>query len=263
MNRTSWLVLAAALGLGLGWRSRPRARRRQPRPAPRRPTARMRPGRHLPRRHRGRSSSGCGWTPGGKAFRAAWLDVGQGDPCLPRPRRRRHPDQGGGRPRLAAGDGPGRDRRRGGAARAPTSTPTRRTARSRSTSWPTSSGRPSGPFRVQVGRLADRAATTPSSTTSTATRTAAHQGRAGARRRVAPPLRPRRRRADRPDELEPFSNPIAAMTEDDQPRRGRVRGGAAGDRAVGRRPVVPARPAPAQEVRQGDERGRGRPATIG
>ena len=56
-------------------------------------------------------------------------------------------------------------------------------------------------------------------------------------------------------ELEPFSNPIA-MAEDDQTRRGRVCAGAAGDRAVGRRPVVPPRPAPAQEVRQGDGRGR-------
>ena len=65
-----------------------------------------------------------------------------------------------------------------------------------------------------------------------------------------------------PNELEPFSNPIAAMNED-QTRRGKFCGGPAGDRAVGRRPFVPSGAAPAQEIRQGDERGRRPAATIG
>ena len=145
---------------------------------------------------------------------------------------------------------------------APTSTPTRRTAR-----FPLEELadvlRPAlGPFRVQVGRLAverndalfnhldrDKDGTVTKDELAAAV-TSLHRFDLDGDELIDP------------NELEPFSNPIAAI-ERGPDAAGQVRGGPAGDRAVVRRPLVPSGAARAQEIRQGDEPGRRRPATIG
>ena len=130
-----------------------------------------------------------------------------GDSREPRPQRRRHADDQGGRPESrrrarAAGDRRGRAAESGRAGR-----PTRRTARSRSTSWPRSFGPILGPFRFRPGGRPSGAPMR-CSINSTATRTASSPGPSC--RSIAGSLRP----LDLDDdemisdyELEPFNSP--------------------------------------------------------
>ena len=229
-------------------------------PIPRRLARRRpgcRPGCHVPRRdpaHLHPAEVGCRrqGVPHGLAR------FGEGHPCLPRPRWRRHPDQGGGRSRLAPHDGAGRDRRRGGASRADLDANPKDGKVSARRAGRRPPARP-GPV-PRPGRPRWRStATMPCSITSTATRTARSA------RTSWPHAVTSLHRFDLdgdelidPNELEPFSNPIAAMNEEHD-AAGEVRDGTARDRALGRRPLVPSRPARAQEIRQGD-RARARPA---
>ena len=104
--------------------------------------------------------------------------------------------------------------------REPTSTPTPRTARSPSKSWPRSSGLRLGPFRVQIGRVAverNDALFNQLDRNKDGTLTKDELGAA------VTSLHRFDLDSDElidPNELEPFSNPIAAMNED-RPRRGR------------------------------------------
>ena len=156
---------------------------------------------------------------GGKAFRSAWIDAVKaihtyldrdGDGTLTRKRQ------------IVAlcpiwCDPPRAARRR---CRVPTSTPTRKTARSPWKNWPMSCAPPSAhsAYRSAAWRSI---ATMPSSTTSTATRTA-HSPRTSSprpSRRSTASISDDNELID-PNELEPFSNPIAALNQD-QTRRGK------------------------------------------
>ena len=153
------------------------------------------PGRDVPDRHAADlhpAATGCRRqvVPHGLARR------GESHPCLSRPRQGRHVDQGRGRPRLAAGDGPGRHRRCGGAA----ARRSRHQSEGRHGFHRRAGGRPAarpGPIPRAGRPPRRRAQRRPVQPSRSRQGRHGHQGRAGRGRHVAPPLRPGRRRADR------------------------------------------------------------------
>ena len=250
--RAGLLALAAASAIGLGARAGPRGDEPEPVPPPSSADDvqdMMFLGENRPIFIRMRLDAG------GKAFRSAWTDAVKamygyldrdGDGSLTK----EEVDRGS-----LPDDGPGRDRRRrGAAARRPRHQPAGRQGLARR------AGR--GPPAGASGRSACRSgawppsATMPCSTTSTATRTARWPGPSWTR--PSPSLH----RFDLDDnELIDRDRAGAVQQPDRDGQRGPdrtrpIRAGAAGDRAVVGRPVVPPGPPPAQEVRQRVGRGR-------